>query len=332
MKELIKKLVAVGSPSGYEGAIRDLIMQEIGTAADSVKVDPLGNLIVIKGHKKAGGLRIMLSAHMDEVGLIATHIDKHGFVRFTSLGGVSPRYCPGAHIRFLSGVQGIINGDVPEDPGKAYTMDQLFIDVGASSREDCPIKVGDPAYFERPVMELGNRFISKSLDDRVSCAVLIEVLREVSVADNELVFVFSTQEEVGIRGVIPSAYAVDPDLGIAIDVTSVGDTPKARMEVALGKGPAIKIRDGGMIADPNVVRWMRLTAEQASIPYQLEILDVPATTDARAIQVTRSGVPTGCISIPARYIHSPSEMVDLNDVTRVKQLLVELLNHPIEIK
>lgn len=332
MKDLIKKLVAVGSPSGYEGAIRDLIVQEIDSAADSVKVDPLGNLIVRKGHKKDGGLRILLSAHLDEVGLIATHVDKHGFVRFTGLGVIYARYCLGAHVRFLNGVQGIIGADVPEDPAKAFTIDQLFVDVGASNPADCPIKVGDPAVFERPVMELGSRFVSKALDDRISCAVLIEVLRKVNPGNNELVFVFSTQEEVGIRGVISAAYSVDPDLGIAVDVTSVGDTPKAKMEVALGKGPAIKIRDGGMIADPAVVRWMRRGAEAAGIDYQLEILDVLATTDARAIQVTRAGVPTGCISIPTRYIHSPAEMVDLNDVEKVKDLVLALLSQPIEIK
>ncbi|MPM74385.1 putative aminopeptidase YsdC [bioreactor metagenome] len=235
-------------------------------------------------------------------------------------------------MRFLNGVQGIIGADVPEDPAKAFTIDQLFVDVGASSPTDCPISVGDPAVFERPVMELGSRFVSKALDDRISCAVLIEVLRSVNPGNNELVFVFSTQEEVGIRGVISAAYSVDPDLGIAIDVTSVGDTPKAKMEVALGKGPAIKIRDGGMIADPAVVRWMRRSAEAAGIPYQLEILDVLATTDARAIQVTRAGVPTGCISIPTRYIHSPAEMVDLNDVEKVKNLVLALLSQPIEIK
>ncbi len=332
MKELIKKLVAAGSPSGYEGVVRDLIIQEIGSSADSVKVDPLGNLIATKGKKKEGGQRILLSAHLDEIGLIATHIDRHGFVRFTSLGAVYPRYCLGAHVNFLNGVQGIISGDALEDATKPHTMDQLFIDVGASSREDCPIKVGDPAVFVRPTLELGSRFVSKALDNRVSCAIMIEVLREIDPGNNELVFVFSTQEEVTIRGVIGAAYSVDPDLGIAVDVTSVGDTPKAKMEVSLGKGPAIKIRDGGMIADPAVVKWMRRTAENAGIPYQLEILDVLATTDARAIQVTRGGVPTGCVSIPARYIHSPSEMVDMNDVIQVKQLLIELLNKPIEIK
>jgi endoglucanase len=179
MKELIKKLVAAGSPSGYEGVVRDLIIKEIGSAAESIKVDPLGNLIVTKGKKKDGGLRILLSAHLDEIGLIATHIDRHGFVRFTSLGAVYPRYCLGAHVQFLNGVQGIISGDALEDATKSHTLDQMFIDVGATSREDCPIQVGDPAVFVRNTLELGSRFVSKALDNRISCAVLIEVLREI---------------------------------------------------------------------------------------------------------------------------------------------------------
>ena len=167
--------------------------------------------------------------------------------------------------------------------------------------------------FDRPFIDLGKRIVSKALDDRVSCAILIEVLRQVSSGPNELVFVFSSQEEVGMRGVTSAAYSVDPDLGIAVDVTSVGDTPNSKMEVGLGKGPAIKVRDQGMIADPRVVRWMTETAEKSGIPYQLEILEL-GTTDARAIQVSRAGVPAGCVYIPARYIHSPSEIVDMGDV------------------
>lgn len=331
MKELIQKLVAAGSPSGYEGKVRDLIKAEIGTAADSVSVDPLGNLIVRKGRKTADGLRIMLSAHLDEIGLIATHIDKHGFVRFSNLGAIYPRNCLGAHVTFLNGVRGVISGDHLEDPSKLYTLDQLFVDVGASNHEECPVKVGDPGVFDRPFIDLGKRIVSKALDDRVSCAILIEVLRQVSSGPNELVFVFSSQEEVGMRGVTSAAYSVDPDLGIAVDVTRVGDTPNSKMEVGLGKGPAIKVRDQGMIADPRVVRWMTETAEKSGIPYQLEILEL-GTTDARAIQVSRAGVPAGCVSIPARYIHSPSEMVDMGDVELSLKLILELLRNPIEIK
>lgn len=331
MKELIQKLVAAGSPSGYEGRVRDLVKAEIGSAADSMSIDPLGSLIVRKGKKTAGGMRIMLSAHLDEIGLIATHIDKHGFVRFSNLGAVYPHNCLGAHVTFLSGVRGVIQGDSLVDPSKVHALNQLFVDVGAPSKEECPVKVGDAGVFDRPFLDLGNRIVSKALDNRVACAILIDVLRKVASGPNELVFVFSSQEEVGIRGVITAAYSVDPDLGIAVDVTSVGDTPNAKMEVGLGKGPAIKIRDQGMIADQRVVRWMTETAEKSGIPYQLEILEL-GTTDARSIQVSRGGVPAGCVSIPARYIHSPSEMVDINDVQFASKLILELLENPIEIK
>ena len=212
-----------------------------------------------------------------------------------------------------------------------HTIEQLFIDVGATSRADCPVKVGDVAGFERPFMDLGDRLVAKSMDDRISVAVLIETLRHIKSTPNELVFVFTTQEEVGTRGATSAAYAVDPDLGISVDVTLSGDTPKGvRMEVSLGKGPAIKVRDGGMLADPRLVRAMVETAEKAGLPYQLEVLE-GGTTDARAMQLARAGVPAGCVSIPCRYVHSPSEMVDYRDVQNSVKLLVDLLSKVIKL-
>lgn len=331
MKELIQKLVAVPGPSGYEGKIRNFIKSEIESHVSSVKVDALGNLIAIKGEKKANGLTIMLSAHMDEVGVIATHVDKHGFVRFSQIGGLNPINCIAAHVVFLNGTRGIVNCDRREDLTKVPAITDLFIDVGASSPEDCPVKIGEMGYFEQPFLTLGNRVVSKALDDRLGCAVLIELIKTIGETPHELICVFSTQEEVGIRGVTAAAYSADPDLGIAIDVTAVGDTPGAKMEVGLGKGPAIKVRDEGMLSDPRVVALMRACAEKNKIAYQLEILR-GGTTDARAIQVTRAGVPAGCVSIPTRYIHSPSEMADLGDINDSLKLLQELLRNPIELK
>jgi endoglucanase len=211
-------------------------------------------------------------------------------------------------------------------------MEQLFIDVGATSRADCPVKVGDIAAFERPFLDLNGRLVSKAMDDRISVAVLIAALKAIKSTPHELVFVFSTQEEVGLRGATTAGYGVDPDLGLAVDVTLTGDTPKGiKMEVALGKGPAVKVRDGRMLADPRIVRWMAATAEKAGIPYQYEVLE-GGTTDAAAIQLSRAGVPAGCLSIPTRYVHSPSEMVDLKDVQHAVRLLVELVSNPIELK
>jgi endoglucanase len=331
MKDLIQKLVVVPGLPGYEGKIREAIKTEIEPFVSSMEVDALGNLIAKKGTKKPGGLRILLTAHMDEVGLIVTHVDKNGFARFTPMGAVYPHNCLAAHVAFLNGAAGVVNGDRLHDPAKTHTFDQLFVDVGASSLDDCPVKVGDVGFFVQPFMTLGSRIVSKALDDRVGCAMLIKLIKEFNDSPHELVFVFSTQEEVTMRGMPAAAYSIDPDLGLAVDVTAVGDTPGAKMEVSLGKGPAIKIRDQGMISDPRVVKWMRETAEKLKLPYQLEILEI-GTTDARVIQITRAGVPVGCLSIPTRYIHSPSEMLDLGDVNNGLQLLVELLRNPIELK
>lgn len=331
MKELIQKLVETIGPSGHEKATREVVRAEINGLADEARVDPMGSLIARKGDQSAGGLRVMLSAHMDEIGVIATHIDSNGFVRFTTIGGVRPAHCLGGRVRFLNGTGGVIGSERLEQMDKFPTFEQMFIDVGATSKEDCPVKVGDVAAFYRNFEVAGDRLIAKSMDDRISVSVLIEVMRQIKATPHELYFVFSTQEEVGLRGAQAAAYGVDPDLGISVDVTLTGDTPKGpRMAVALGKGPAIKVRDSGMLSDPRVVDAMVASAERAGLPYQMEVLE-RGSTDAAAIQLTRAGVPSGCVSIPCRYVHSPSEMVDTNDVQNAVRLLVDLLSHPIQL-
>jgi tetrahedral aminopeptidase len=329
MKSLIKKLVETASPSGYESPVRDLIRAEIESYADEIRVDPMGSLIVRKGQSGEGSHKIMLSAHMDEIGVMITHVDENGFIRFISLGGVNPLTCIGTRVRFLNGQAGVIHMERLDEPGKIPSLEKLFIDVGADKQEQVSLRVGDVGVFEQPFADLGDRLVSKAMDDRVAVAVLVETLRLLSEdgvsSPHELYFVFSVQEEVGLRGATTAAFGVDPDIGLAVDVTRTGDTPRSiKMEVGLGKGPAIKVRDSGMLADPRVVDWMVRTADQAHIPYQLEVLE-GGTTDARAMQVSRAGVPVGCLSIPCRYIHSPSEMVDYNDVQNAVKLLVELL-------
>jgi tetrahedral aminopeptidase len=252
------------------------------------------------------------------------------------VGGVRVLTCVGGRVRFLNGVQGLIHMEKLEDLNRVPSFDQLFIDIGAKSRAEVTLRVGAVACFERPYMELGDRLVSKAMDDRISVAILIETMRRISEEKidipHRVSFVFSVQEEVGVRGATTAAFGIDPDLGLAVDVTGSGDTPKGlRMEVSLGKGPAIKVRDAGMLADPRVVDWMIRTAEEAGLPYQLEVLEAGGT-DARAIQLNRSGVPAGCLSIPCRYIHSPSEMVDFNDVQNAVALMVELLRHPVELR
>jgi endoglucanase len=331
MKSIIKKLVESTGPSGYEAQVRDVILAEVEPYADEVSIDALGNLIARKGELSEAGKKILLAAHMDEIGIIATHVDENGFVRFTTIGGVSPRTCVGGRVRFLDGTLGVIGHEYIKDRSKLPTIEQMYIDVGAKSRASCPVKVADTAAFERPFLDLGDRLVSKAMDDRIGAAVLIETMRQMEKSPHQVYYVFSVQEEVGLRGATTAAYGIDPDIGIALDVTRSGDTPKSiKMEVGLGKGPAIKVRDSGMFSDPQVVDWMVKTAKHNEIPYQLEVLE-GGTTDARAIQLSRAGVPSGCISIPCRYVHAPSEMVDFNDVQNAVNLLVGLLSQPIQL-
>jgi putative aminopeptidase FrvX len=331
MKPLIQKLVETHGPSGYESQIRAVVRGEVEAYADEMQVDALGNLIVQKGEGTAEGIKIMLAAHIDEIGIMVTQVDTNGFIRFTTLGGVRPYTCIGGRVRFLNGGSGVINMEPLDDMTKMPTFEQLYIDMGYSSSQDSSLRVGDVGTFERPFLDLGHRLVAKSMDDRIGVAVLIETLHRVTATPHQLYFVFSAQEEVGVRGATTAAFGIDPDLGLAVDVTGTGDTPRrtrVRMEVSLGKGPAIKVRDGGMLADRRVVDWMVAGAEKLNLPYQLEILE-SGSTDARAMQLTRAGVPAGCLSIPCRYVHSPSEMVDFEDVQHAVELLVELVSHPV---
>lgn len=331
MKQLLKTLTETFAPSGYEDAVREIILKEVKPLADEVHVDALGNLIVRKKPTKESksSKKIMLAAHMDEIGVIASHVDKKGFVRFTNIGTTLGRYLPGSRVRFLNGTMGLIGYDRLELLDNIIPINKMYIDVGATSRDDCPVKVGDIAAFERSFIEMGDRLVAKSLDDRVGVVVLIETLRTLRSTPNDLYFVFTTQEEVGSRGAGSATFGIDPEIGIAVDTTPTGDTPASiKMVMELGGGPCVKFRDMGMISDPRVVDWMIQTAEKAKIPYQREVLLV-GSTDARQIQISRAGVMTGVLSIPSRYTHSASEMVDVNDVKNSVKLLTVMLKNPI---
>jgi endoglucanase len=180
------------------------------------------------------------------------------------------------------------------------------------------------------MVEVGGHLTSKAMDDRIGCAVLVQTMRDLQSSPHDLYFVFSSQEEVGLRGATTGAFGIAPDVGIAVDVTFALDTPEpmAKMAVVLEGGPAIKVKDGGMLATPWVKEWMVQTAEAKGIPYQLEVL-VGGTTDAKAIQTTQAGIPAGCLSIPTRYIHSPSETVSYSDVLNSVKLMVAMLSGPI---
>ncbi len=201
MKSLIQKLVETPGPSGYESKVRDLVRAEIEPLVDELRVDQMGNLIARKGRKVAGGSKVMLAAHLDEVGVVVTHIDEQGFARFLPVGELDPLTCLGSRVRFLNGVMGVIGGERLADEKKTPDFGQLFIDLGYSNRAECPLRVGDAAVFIQPFIELGERLVGKALDDRIGVALLVEVLRQLQVqkiqSAHELFFVFSVQEQAG---------------------------------------------------------------------------------------------------------------------------------------
>jgi len=323
MKDLVKRLTEEYGPSGSEDKVVEIIREEITPFVDEINIDKMGSLVATK---KGHGARAMLAAHMDEIGLIVTHIDKTGFLRFSAVGGVSPFRLSGLRVIFSNGQVGVINLEKVDDPARAG-MDKMFIDIGATSKEDAESKVsiGDFAVFRQDFVDLGDRVMAKAMDDRIGCAILIETAKRLKTSPNEVYFVFTVQEEVGCRGAGTSAYAIEPDLGIAVDVTRTGDTPEAAtMEVALGKGAAIKVKDSGVIAHPKVRSYLVQTAKGSGIPYQLEILEAGGT-DAGPVQRSRGGVPAGVVSIPTRHLHSPSEMVDMGDVEACVKLLTAAL-------
>lgn len=327
--QLLKKLVEVYSPSGNEERIKDVITEEIKDYVDELKVDALGNLIA---RKKGNGKKIMIAGHMDEIGLMVTDIDDKGFLRFTNVGGISPNISLNQRVIFEDGTIGVIHVEHLEDISK-MKLNKMYIDIGAISKEDAEKKVsiGDVCTYHSEYHENENRVITKALDDRLGCFIMIESLKQLKDSNNDIYFVFTVQEEVGLRGAKTSAYGINPDLGIAIDVTGTGDTPEAmRMAVSLDKGTAIKVKDNSIMAHPKVKKLMIEVAEENNIEHQMEVLEYGGT-DSGAIHLTREGVPSGVISIPTRYIHSSSEMASKKDINSSIDLLTKILEKDIEL-
>ncbi|PID84792.1 MAG: aminopeptidase [Chloroflexi bacterium] len=330
MNNLIKKLVEAFGPSGFEDGMRDLIRPEIEKFADDISVDNLGNLIALK-KGDGSGVKVMIAAHMDEIGVMVSHITDEGFCRFTNIGGVFPHNLLGSRVQFANGTIGVVFSDRITDYSKIHGLDKHYLDVGASSKDDCPVRVGDPAGFKREFIANGTRLSAKSMDDRIGCVIAIEALARLKNTPHDVYFAFTVQEEVGVRGALTAANHINPDVGIALDVTIAGDTPEPHpIAVRLGEGAAIKVKDAGMIAHVGLVNLMKQRAEEANIPYQLEVL-LGGSTDARSMQIANGGAAAGCISIPCRYVHSQSETVDADDVNACINLLVEILSKPIAL-
>lgn len=322
--ELIKNLTEIYGPSGREEKIRFLIKSEVKKFCKDIKTDVLGNLIAhIPPRNKKNTKKLMFCAHMDEIGLIIKHIDNKGFLRFASVGGIFPEKILHHRVIFENGTIGVIGVETKPETPKPPGLDNFYIDIGARDKKEAEklIKIGDIASFYQETEIINNKIISKALDDRIGCYCLIQTMSKIKNNKHDLYFVFSTQEEVGLRGARTSAFGINPDYAIAVDVTGTGDTPESpRMAVEIGKGVAIKVMDSAFITNPFIKDKLVSYARRFKIPYQLEILE-RGTTDAAIIQVIREGVLSGVLSIPTRYIHSPNELCDINDVNATINLL-----------
>lgn len=322
--ELLKELTQINSPSGREEKIREFILNQIKDYNYDTTTDALGNIIV---HKPGKGKKIMLAAHMDEIGIIVSFIDKNGFIRFGSLGGLEVKELPRRKVIFENGTVGIIGTD--KAFGDKAELSNLYIDIGAKDKTEAEkaVRVGDTAVFVGEYFENDNIVVSKAIDNRVGCFILLDILKNNINTENDLYFVFTAQEEVGLRGAKTSAYSILPDFAFSIDVTDTGDFPDSpEMDVKLGSGAAIKAMDRSIVCDKEVFKTVVEIAQKENIMYQTEIMS-DGGTDAGAIALTASGVKTGGISIPVRYIHSPSEMADKNDIACCIRLLNQICTY-----
>lgn len=323
MESLVKQLTEAYGPSGDEKDVAGLIEGLVGDSADRTFRDNMGSLYALRDGPQP---LLMIAAHMDEIGVIVTHIDDNGFLRLAPVGGVAPHLLVGQRVRFAGGTVGTVYHEKLKEL-KELDWTRIYLDIGAGNRAAAreKVQVGDLACLHQPFVSLGGRYMAKAMDDRIGCAVLLETARRLPRSlPQGVCFVFSVQEEVGLRGARTAAYRLNPGYGLAVDVTRVGDTPKAPlMDVSLGKGPAIKVKDSSVISHPLVRQFMVDNAERNGIPYQLEVLE-RGGTDAGAIHITREGVPSGALSIPCRYIHTPSEMVDAGDVHHAVDMLEKL--------
>ena len=320
LTEILCMLDSAHGPSGDEGDIRAVIHQLARPWADEITADVMGNLVA---RKKGSGPKVMFAAHMDSIGFIVTHIEKEGFLRVGKLGGISPKDVLNTPVRFKNGVRGVLVAE--EKAEDKLKLEDCYLDIGARDEEQARslVQVGDTAVYDTAVTEVNGRVISPYLDDRIACAILLKAMEQITSHENDLYFVFTVQEEVGTRGAKTAAWSVDPDYGIAVDVTDVDDTPGSAKygTCKLGRGAAVKVMDSSVICHPEVVKALEQCAQDKGIAVQRDIIRAGGT-DAGPIHVTRTGVRTGGISMPCRYIHTPTEMADLSDVQSCVDLTV----------
>lgn len=317
--DIIRKLNACHGPAGDEREIAAYIRKLAEPYADDCSMDTMGNLIV---HKKGSGPKVMFAAHMDSIGLIVTHIDEKGYLSFGKLGGVRPENLLHTTVRFKNGVRGVValRG---EKEWKDMELGDLFLDIGAKDEAEAKamVQVGDTAVVDSATYSAGSKLFGPYMDNRISCTAMLEALAMIKSHTSDLYFVFTVQEELGHRGSKPAAFSIEPQIGIAVDVTMADELEvKPKGSSILGGGAAVKVMDDSVICHLDVMNTLETLAHESNIPCQKDIV-VGGGTDAGAIHVSRAGVRTGGISIPCRYLHSPVEMVDTADVSAVAKLI-----------
>ena len=332
--ELLKKLCETPGISGREERIRELVQREMSKYVDQVQVDTLGNVIGIK--KGTGAKKIMVAGHMDEIGFLVSYIDKQGFIRLQPIGGFDPRNLVAQRVvvhgrKDLPGV--LMPGIKPKhlqtgDESKKLKLGDFFVDLGLTKAElDKLVRIGDFVTMDRNFIQMGNLISSKALDDRAGVYIMLEALKRLQNQEADIYAVATVQEEVGLRGAMTSSFGIQPDIGVALDVTIAADipgTPKHSHITSLGKGAAIKIRDSASNSNYKLVDFMRNLAEQEQIKHQMEILP-RGGTDAGAMERAQTGCPVITISLPTRYVHSVVETASVSDLEDCIKLLSRFL-------
>ena len=333
--KLLSEICETPGAPGFEDRIRKVVIREIKGISDSYSIDNMGNVIALK-KGKSSEKKVMVGAHMDEIGFIVSHIDDNGFLYFNPLGGFDPKTLTSQRVivhgkKDLIGVMGSkpIHVMTQEERNKNVKLTDFFIDLGMEKKEvEKYISVGDPITRQRKLIEMGNCVNCKSIDNRVSVFILIEAFRNLKNPAYDVYGVFTVQEEVGVRGAQVATLEIQPDFGIGLDTTIAYDLPGAQPKetiTKLGKGTAVKIMDGMTICDSRMVRFMKETAEKAKIKWQPEILPAGGTDTAGIQRMTAGGAIAGAISIPTRHLHQVIEMADKSDIKESINLLTECL-------
>src|ERR1043165_3834862 len=333
--KLLKEICEVAGAPGHEQRVRELVLREVKKLADKVSIDNMGNVTAFRKGKK--DKKVMIAAHMDEIGFIVTHIDDYGFLRFTPLGGFDPKTLTAQRVKVhgkkdIIGVMGCkpIHMMSPAEREKVVPIHDYFIDLGMSKKEvEKIVTVGDTITRERELIEMGNCVNCKSIDNRVSVFILIGTLREMKSTPYDVYAVFTVQEEVRLRGANASALQIQPDFGFGLDTTIAYDVPGAKaseMITKLGDGTAIKIMDASTICDYRMVKFMKQTAAKHKIKHQVEILTAGGTDTAALQRMSPGGSISGAVSIPTRHIHQVIEMADKSDI----RASIDLLKHCIQ--